>query len=175
MSSTPTSGTTAIPPGSAQRGMLTSLLELFWATVVVFVLLLLMFFVIQDLVPDKRNFFELGILPCVALLTLLGILLIVSAARAPITRGFKWCLVLTGFAAVGIPFSAVMHNLVYGLMIYIFGRDFWGGEPGHGGGDEPVFFLLALIVFPLLFIVSTLIAAAIYARSRDAVVKQAHE
>ncbi len=41
-----------------------------------------------------------------------------------------------------------MHNLVYGLFIYLFGENFWGN------GDEPVFFILAVIVIPLYFIIS---------------------
>jgi hypothetical protein len=37
-----------------------------------------------------------------------------------------------------------MHNLIYGLGIYLFGQNFWGE-----GGDEPVFFILAVIGVPL--------------------------
>jgi len=140
----------------------------FWATALVFALLLVLFFVIQNVIPDNRNFFELAILPVVGLLTLLGIVLIFMAARARVTRAFRTWLILTGVSAVGIPLSAILHNLLYALGIHFFGREFWG-EPGPGGGDEPVFFFLALIVFPLLLIISAIAGSTIYARRRDGV------
>ena len=40
------------------------------------------------------------------------------------------------------------HNMIYGLFIVLFGEDFWGN------GDEPIFFILAVIVIPLYFIIS---------------------
>jgi hypothetical protein len=135
----------------------------FRGTWLVFVLLLLLFFVIQNVIPDTSNFFELAIVPAVGLLTLLGIVLIFMAARARVARDFRIWLILTGVAAVGIPLSAVLHNVVYGLGIYFFGPEFWG-EPGPGGGDEPVFFFLALIVFPLLLIAGSIAGTMIYAR-----------
>ncbi len=101
-------------------------------------------------------------------MTLLGIVLIFAAVRARVTRVFRRWLILTGVSAVGIPLSAILHNLVYALGLYFFGQEFWG-EPGPGGGDEPVFFFLAIIVFPLLLIVSSLAGTWIYARRRDGV------
>jgi hypothetical protein len=44
--------------------------------------------------------------------------------------------------------AVILHNLVYGLGIYFFGSDFWGP-----GGDEALFFILAIIVIPLYFLV----------------------
>lgn len=156
-----------VPPGS-REAKLKPLLTLFWATALVFALLLVLFFVIQNVIPDNRNFFALAIVPTVGLLTLLGIVLIFMAARARVTRAFRRWLILTGVSAVGIPLSAVLHNLVYAMGIHFFGREFWG-QPGPGGGDEPVFFFLALIVFPLLLLVSALAGTWIYARRRDGV------
>jgi hypothetical protein len=51
---------------------------------------------------------------------------------------------LTGASAVGIPICAILHNLVYGLFF-------------HGkNGDEAVFFILAVIVCPALFVIGML-------------------
>lgn len=55
---------------------------------------------------------------------------------------------MTGASALGIPVFAILHNLVYGVLIKLFGDNFWGE-----GGDEPVFFLLATIVSPVVFLV----------------------
>jgi len=62
----------------------------------------------------------------------------------------KRSLLLTGVSAVGIPISVVLHNLVYGLLIYFFGPNIWDtlGLP-----DEAFFFIMALFIFPLLFLV----------------------
>jgi uncharacterized membrane protein len=70
------------------------------------------------------------------------------------TRGLlKVFLILTGASAAGITVSVLLHNAVYGLFIYWFGGDFWDriGLP-----DEPVFFILGLVVCPLAFIVGTI-------------------
>jgi len=63
---------------------------------------------------------------------------------------------LTGASAVGIPICAILHNLVYGLFFH--GKD----------GDEAVFFILAVIVCPALFVLGALgsIVLLISAKSR---------
>ena len=45
-----------------------------------------------------------------------------------------WIIVVSAFAAI------MLHNLVYGLCIYIFGEGFWKG------GDEPVFFIITMLI-----------------------------
>jgi hypothetical protein len=50
----------------------------------------------------------------------------------------------TGASAVGIPICAILHNLVYGL--FFRGKD----------GDEAVFFVLAVMVCPALFVLGAL-------------------
>ena len=47
--------------------------------------------------------------------------------------------------ACGWILSVLLHNLIYGLFYEHFRRT---------GGDEPVFFILAVIVIPLYFIIS---------------------
>jgi hypothetical protein len=81
----------------------------------------------------------------------LGVTLLVLTARAKLKKMPKAFLLLTGASAVGLPVFAVLHNLVYALFIYFFGEGFWGGI-----GDEPVFFILAVIVSPIAFLVGAI-------------------
>jgi len=53
---------------------------------------------------------------------------------------------------VGAWFLAViLHNVIYALGIYFFGENFWGV-----GGDEPLFFIIAIIIIPVYFIISVI-------------------
>ena len=81
---------------------------------------------------------------------LLGVVLTVLTVRQRETKTRKTFFILTGVGATGIPVCAILHNLVYGLFIEVFGKDFWGP-----GGDEPVFFILATIVCPVLFLIGS--------------------
>lgn len=63
----------------------------------------------------------------------------------------KLFLILTGVAPVIALISVILHNFVYGLMIYLFGENFWGT-----GGDEAFFFILALIICPIIFLISVI-------------------
>jgi len=82
-----------------------------------------------------------------ALLLSLGITFLVLTIKGK-TRGiFRKFQLLTGASAIGIPVSILLHNLVYGLFIHFFGAEFWNG------GDEPAFFILAIIVCPIGFLV----------------------
>ena len=53
--------------------------------------------------------------------------------------------------------SVLLHNLIYGLFYDYFRRT---------GGDEPVFFILAVIVIPLYFIISLVYTVISLVRSR---------
>ena len=62
----------------------------------------------------------------------------------------KKFLILTAASFVGFFVFVLLHNFVYGLFIHFFGADFWNG------GDEPFFFILAVIVCPLGFLVGAI-------------------
>jgi len=53
--------------------------------------------------------------------------------------------------------SVLLHNLIYGLFYDYFWRT---------GGDEPVFFILAVFVIPLYFIISLVYTVIRLVRSR---------
>jgi hypothetical protein len=74
----------------------------------------------------------------------LGIVQVVLSIRIKEAKVKKLFFILAGASAAGIPVCAVLHNVVYGL--------FFTGKQG----DEAVFFILALIVCPILFAVGIL-------------------
>ena len=53
---------------------------------------------------------------------------------------------------MGVFVSILLHGVLYGLFILIFGEDFW---ERMGIPDEPVFFLMALIICPIAYLVGT--------------------
>ena len=65
-------------------------------------------------------------------------------------RKLKKYLILTAASIVGFVICVILHNVVYGLLIYLFGEDFWDKI---GISDEPFFFLLAVFVCPILFLI----------------------
>ncbi len=123
----------------------------FWITASVF-FLLVAFICSKQLIPLPYDIQALIAVSGVAALTILGILLIVMAARARIHKGLRRAFLLAGISAVAMPISAILHNVLYALLIKWFGEDILNKL--GSGGDEPFFFILAVIVFPVLFIVS---------------------
>jgi len=113
---------------------------IFWALVAVFVVAMGMMFT-----PLPQSGY--AIFAGLGVFFGLGVTLLVMAARAKLKKMLKAFLLLTGASAVGMLTFALLHNLVYALFIYFFGEGFWGGI----GGDEPVFFIMAVCVCPLAF------------------------
>ena len=96
---------------------------------------------------------------------LLGLVLVVLAARVSAARIEKIFFILTGASAAVMPIFALLHNVVYGLFITWFGEGFW---ENHTGGDEPVFFLLAIVVCPALFLIGTVGSIVLFVKARIA-------
>jgi len=118
--------------------------SIFWALAAVFVIEMGMMF---------SGMWQNGyaIFAGLAVLFGLGVTLLVLAARAKMKKILKAFLLLTGASAAGMPLFVVLHNVVYGLFIYFFGEGFWNGI-----GDEPVFFILAVMVCPIAFLVGAI-------------------
>jgi hypothetical protein len=127
--------------------------SIFWALVGAFVVVVGTMFVVPPVLGrlEMPSFFHTLFVGTLVLFGLgalgLGITLLVLTVRAKMRGLLKKFFLLTGASAIGLPASAVLHNLVYALFIYFFGEGFWGA-----GGDEPVFFILATIVCPLGFL-----------------------
>ena len=119
---------------------------IFWALIVVFIVL-----AITIITPTFRGslflwvFFSAG-----AAFFLLGVALIFLTVKEKVGGMSKKFLLLTGASAVGLPVFALLHNAIYGLFIHFFGADFWDRI---GLGDEPFFFILAIFICPLGFLV----------------------
>lgn len=90
-----------------------------------------------------------------AMAVLAGAFIVLAVALAVMTAKLKEpgirkrFFMATGISAALIPICAILHNVVYGLCMMWFGRDFWKG------GDEAVFFILAIFVFPAMFVLGT--------------------
>jgi hypothetical protein len=131
---------------------------LFWALIAVFVLIVCFFFIepFRELIEGSELFLSPFII-----FFLLGIALLVFSLREKAEGLLKAFFLLTAASAVGILVFILLHNAVYGLFIHFFGEGFWGGT-----GDEPFFFILALIVCPLGFLVGAV--GTIVLRIREA-------
>jgi hypothetical protein len=131
----------------------------FWALVAVFVLIICLFAIPAF---SERLEGSLWFLVPFALFCLLGIALIIFTVRGGLSGWLKKFFILTGASAAGVLVSVLLHNLVYWLFEYFAGADFWNG------GDEPVFFIMALVVCPLGFLVGVVGAIVSGARNRKA-------
>ena len=119
-------------------------LVIFWVILASSILALSNIFIMNELdLFNRYLFFSSAIV-----LSCLGIALIVLAAKAKLTKISKAFFILTGASAAGIVIGSVLHNLVYALFIKLFGEGFWAGM-----GDEPVFFIFAIIVCPVALLV----------------------
>jgi cytochrome b561 len=139
-----------------RAGSFKALLTVFWITAAIFLFLIASIF-IQIWIPiaaKNRIMFLNFFLPGIAALSLLGIVLIVLAVRSKILKGLRKGLILVGASAVGMPVSALLHNVLYALIIAWFGNDFLQKLGGYEGGDEAFFFILAVFVFPAIFVLS---------------------
>jgi hypothetical protein len=135
------------------------ILPIFWSLLGTF---LLLFFVMQlPMLPPVResinstlsvNFVPTLFLFSGALFLLLSLTLLILAIRAELDKTLKRYLILTGASAAGILVSIVLHNLAYGVFSHFFGEDFWQRT---GLEDEPFFFLMAIIVCPIAYLVGT--------------------
>jgi len=117
---------------------------IFWALVGVFVVIASVF-----LIPAARELL-MGFAFLIALGIVffsLGVALIFLTVREKVRGKLKKFFILTGASSTGFFVSFLLHNAIYGLLIYWFGADFWNG------GDEPFFFVMAVFVCPVGFLV----------------------
>ena len=123
---------------------------IFRALVVAFVVVASVFFIAAFIPGFRGSTFLWFITISGAVFFLLGGALIFFTVKEKVRGILKKFLILTGAAAIGIPLSIILHNAVYGLFIHFFGADFWNRI---GVGDEPFFFIMAIFVCPIGFLV----------------------
>jgi len=112
---------------------------IFWALIVVFIVLAISIFTpFAAFAPTFRGslflwfFFISG-----AAFFLLGVALIFLTVKEKVGGMSKKFLILTGASAVGLPVFVLLHNVVSGLFNI----------------EEPVFFIMAIFVCPIGFLV----------------------
>jgi len=123
--------------------------SIFWALVGVFIVVASVFFipVFRDLLRGSLLF-----LSPIVVFFLLGVALIFFTVKEKAGGLLKKVfLILTGASAAGFFVFILLHNAVYGLFIHFFGIGFW--DRIVPGGDEPVFFIMAIFVCPIGFLV----------------------
>lgn len=81
----------------------------------------------------------------------LGLAVVVLTVRLKEAAMRKIFFLLAGTSAAAIPICVLLHNLVYALFILWFGEGYWEKQ----GTDEVLFFILATVVCPSLFLVGT--------------------
>jgi len=125
--------------------------SIFWALVGVFVVMA-SGFAIAPFVPAFRGhlFLWFLIISGTAFFSL-GVALIVLTTKEKVGGVLKKFLILTGASSAGLLPSILLHNAIYGLFIHFFGADFW--DRIGPGGDEPIFFIIAIFVCPIGFLV----------------------
>lgn len=127
---------------------------------IVFSSLIVIFVILQSVIMGLGRYLGFGryflwvVLSLIAILLVLAIAMIVLTAKIRESKLRKTFFMLAGASAAAIPICAILHNVVYGLFFH--GKD----------GDEAVFFVLAVLVFPALFILSSLagITAGVFER-----------
>ncbi len=134
---------------------------IFWAQVVVFVALVVIF-----PVSAFRESLGFGFIAALGgVFFLLGVALIVLTVKEKVGGKLKKFLLLTGASSAGVLVSALLHNAVYGLFIHFFGADFWDRV---GMGDEPFFFILAIVICPLGFLVGVVGSIVLFVQGKRA-------
>ena len=117
--------------------------SVFWAFVGVFVIAVTMFFVLRDSLVVEENPTTLGYIFVSSggiILTGLGVTLLVLTAKTKMGGMLKKFLLLTGASVVGLPVFVILHNVVSGLFNI----------------EEAVFFIIAMIVCPVGFLVGAI-------------------
>ena len=106
------------------------------------------------------------ILPLALVIGIAVIVLTVMKVERGLLRVF---LLTAGASLVGFPVFSFLHNAVYGALIHFFGEGFWKG------GDEPFFFIIAVIICPLGFIVGIIGSIKIAVKRRISENKKSRE
>ena len=134
-----------------------STLVIFWLIFAFFILNALSMYAM----PLFGPYIQFISIPSMVILPIIGIALIVLAARARFTKISKSFFVLIGSAALSITVLGVLHNLVSALLIKLTREGFWSSMR-----DEPVFFVQATLVCPLALLVGIIGSIVLIAKKK---------
>ena len=141
--------------------MYKSIITAFFALIANFIFILCLFFV-----PVINQFFmgsKVFLIPF-AVFFLLGLVLTILVFKSKIKGKLKKFLLLTGISAFGMFAAILLHNLIYGTFIYIFGDNIWDRI---GTGDEPIFFFIGIIICPLGFLIGAIGSIAVLIKDKN--------
>ena len=135
-----------------------SLFIVFWTLVVAFVALIL-----TVLFPDVLDFFRPVFLSLTAICFLLGLALLILALRWQERTLLRTFWILAGASTLGFALGSVLHNAFYALAMV---TEQWAILSGAMNVLEVAFFLIAVLLCPVAFLVGTVGAIVLIVRSR---------
>jgi hypothetical protein len=117
--------------------------NLFYLLIINFILILAQIFI-----PAVRKMYGGSLLFLTPFVTfsILGFLLVYMTKKHKVKTKLKKSLNLVGYSAGFIFVGVIIHNLISGVGILLFNKDF----------DEPLFFILATIILPFLFMIGAI-------------------
>ena len=124
------------------------LIALFWFQVAAFVALLG-----SMLVPSFRALVRPAFLPLMGVYFILGLVLLVLCIRTRPLKRLRRFLILTGASSAGLTVFSALHNAFYGLAEL---ASKWPVLKHAAGGLEVAFFVVAVCVCPIGYIVGVL-------------------
>ncbi len=122
--------------------------SILWALVVVFIIVVSMIFIPPVSRLLMRN---VVLLPAIVVFFGLGVTLLVLTVKTKVAGRLKKFLLLTGASVVGLPVFVLLHNAVSALF----------------NTEEPVFFILAIIVCPIGFLVGAVGSIVLAIKSKQ--------
>lgn len=149
----------SLPDNSQKRTL--AIKTVFWTVVGLFAAMAIMI-VVGNKIQLPRGVFVSFLFGGGTALLVLGITLIILTLKSGIGGKLKKFLILTGASVAGFFVSVLLHNFIYGLFIHFFGPDFWNRI--GTGGDEPVFFILAIVVCPIGFLIGAIGSAVLFTK-----------
>ena len=124
--------------------------SIFWALVGIFVVIASVF-----AIPAVRELLMgfLFIIISGAAFFLLGVALIFFTVKGEVGGMLKKFLILTGASSTGFFVSLLLHYAFYVLFVYFLGEGVWDRT---GIRDDPFFFIMAIVVCPLGFLIGAI-------------------
>lgn len=148
-------------PDNSQKRIL-AIKTVFWTLVGLFAIMAIVIGLGNEIPAFRRFLNAFSIIGGGAALFILGITLIILTRKSGIGGKLKKFLILTGASVAGFFVSVLLHNFIYGLFIHFFGKDFWTRI--GTGGDEPIFFILAIAVCPIGFLIGAIGSTVLFTK-----------
>jgi len=135
---------------------------IFWASVAIFILLIV-YFATPTLIHLKQTIFPLAAVLALAFFLLGGALLFLTI-KQKIQGKLKKYLILTGASSTGFFVSVLLHNLFYGLGMITANITVLRSLMG---GLYAAFFIIAIFVCPIGFIVGAVGSIVIFLKKNE--------